>query len=62
MKDKLIMKKEDLISEVFYKNKKKFTRKEIVNVYSSMFFLMRQAKLERKSILFNNFVKFFPKK
>lgn len=62
MIDKLIMKKEDLISEVFYKNKKKFTRKEIVNVYSSMFFLMRQAKLERKSILFNNFVKFFPKK
>mgnify|MGYP003427004651 FL=1 len=62
MTDKLIMKKEDLISEVFYKNKKKFTRKEIVNVYSSMFFLMRQAKLERKSILFNNFVKFFPKK
>lgn len=62
MTDKLIMKKDDLISEVFYKNKKKFTRKEIVNVYSSMFFLMRQAKLERKSILFNNFVKFFPKK
>lgn len=62
MIDKLIMKKDDLISEVFYKNKKKFTRKEIVNVYSSMFFLMRQAKLERKSILFNNFVKFFPKK
>ena len=62
MTDKLIMKKEDLISEVFYKNKKKFTRKEIVNVYSSMFFLMRQAKKKKKSILFNNFVKFFPKK
>lgn len=56
------MTKDDLIAEVFYNNKKQYTRKEINQVYCSMFHLIRQARTEKKSILFNNFVKFFPKK